>query len=336
MSKLSLIIGLIIVFSFYSCGKTIGEETRTNGNDMRSIEADADTSSILISINRELRVGYEYYLRGNFRRALRIYKKAVRAYMKYDYRHRLATVYSNIGFIYLKTGELEDAKYYLEKSIELGEKHVLNARVRVHLKAVNYYKLALLFLFQGNYKKCMKYNEMSFNLNKRLSSDRGYSKNYRVYGLYYLKKKKIKKSFGYFAKALDINLKTGDFYDFMLNRISIAGIYIQTKKYDLALTYYNRALVIAKKRELPEKIGSILFKIGSLYELQKKYEVALNYYTRSYECDLNLETDEVLRRAREKRSFAKVKSMYRKLNKLKEFKRYTKVINFLYFRRFQE
>lgn len=322
---------ILIFLLTISCTGNRENSRRLDKVETRGVEANSEFSSILITINRELRIGYEYYLKGNFTRALRVYKKAVRSYMKYDYRHRLATVYSNIGTIFLKINNLKQAEEYLVLSIKFAKKHILKESNRKKLLAVNYNKLSLLYLQKNKFKKSKSLNDKSYKINLSLNSTRGISKNYRVYGLYFYKRKKIKVAAGYFIDASQFNVKTGDYYDLILNYKSIADILLSQKKYKKALAYYYRSLNVAKRKELNEKISILLYSIGIFYEKQKKYADALRYYKRAYECDLNLEMDDGLRKIRERNSLNKIQEMYNKLNKPNEINEYKRMIKFFFF-----
>ncbi len=334
--KICLLIKLFVLFFIISCtsGTTV---VKTTGEiNMRSLEADPEFSSVLISINRELRLAYEYYLKGDFKKALRVYKKAARSYMKYDYRHRLATIYSNIGTIFLKINQLKTAKQYLRESTRLSHQFIRSKEVRIRIRAVNLYKIAKIYLFQNKLKQCKKLNSHSYKLNRQITNYPGYAKNYRVDGMYYVAMKKYKKAVVSFTNAVKYNLTFSDFYDLILNRISLGDIYLLKKKYKSALSQYKRALYIAKKREYSEKINQVLYKFAVLWDKRKRYKRALGYYKRAYETALNLETNDDIRRIREKLSFDRIKQIYIMLKKTKDLKIYQEKINFFYYTRFKE
>ncbi len=334
--KFFSILILLTFFFLCSCRSSIEESRATIQINMRGVEADPETSSFLISLGRELRIAYDYFLRGDFTRALRVYKKVARGYMKYDYRHRLATIYSNIGSIFLKLNQLKQAKNYFEISTLMGEENILDPTERLRLKAVNYYKFALIHLFQNKPEKCKEFNDKSYKINTQISNIRGLAKNFRVYGLYFYNKKKKKIALKYFIDALQININVNYHYDIILNRLSVGKIFFDEKKYTQALKFFNLALIVAKQQEIAEKISQVLFNIGSLFEVQKKYKKALEYYKRSYESDINREGNETLRKIRIEAAIKKIKSMYTKLNKPRDFAEFRKRINFFYYRRFQD
>ncbi len=337
LNRLNKLLIFFISFIFlYSCtggGSTI----RYQGDyQLRSLEADTEISAILISINRELRLAYEYYLKGDFKKALRVYKKAARSYMKFDYRHRLATVYSNIGTIFLKTNQLDLAEQYLKESADLSDKFILSPVVRQRIKAVTLYKLAKINLFRNKLKLSKKLNDKSFSINESINNTTGYSKNFRVYGMYFYRKKNDKIALKYFRDAISGNLSNLDYYDLILNRMSVGDIYLEQKKYKQALRYYNRALYVAKKREYNEKINQILFKLAVLFETKGKKKNALSYYKRAYETALNLETTNEIRQIREKRAFDKITQIYLKLKKPKMLNEYKKKIDFFFYTRVED
>lgn len=328
---------LFLLFFIISCSGSSETSVPDMGRlEMRGVEADGQLSSVITSVNRELRVGYEYFIKGEFQKALRVYKKASREYMKFDYRHRLAIVYSNIGTIYLKIAQLDKAKEYISLSIQLGDKNILEPEERDKLRAVNLNKLALVSLYEGKAGSAKKVNDKSFAINTKIFNIKGLAQNYRVYALLHKRKKEYKKAALIFLNALRFNQRGYDYYNLVLNRLSLGDVYLELKKYNLALYYYNLGLRMAKKREYSEKISIALYKIGTLYETRKNYKAALEYFKRAYECDLNLELDEDLRKVREARSLNKVKEVYTKLDKLSDFQKYSEMIKFFYYNRLQE
>jgi tetratricopeptide (TPR) repeat protein len=329
MKKILFLLAFMTVFIILGC-KTSTENRRFSDASM-IMSDNTEASSTLITLYRELKIAYDYYLKSDFKRVLRIYRKVAREYMKYDYRNRLATVYSNIGFVFLKLNRLADAEYYLKLSLMLSKKYINNPEMKQKMIAVNQYKLALLYLYKKELKKCKKLNDLSHKINLTVSPVIGISRNYRVYGLYYLQKKDYAKAKKYFLQAIYLNTRSNDYYDYILNRISIAKIYKMEKKYDKASRSLLFALKTAKSRELSEKVSLTLLRLAELEEAQNNFEKALSYYRRAYESDLNLDTDETIRKARMENSLNKVKEMYIKLNRRNDFEEYKKMINFFYY-----
>jgi tetratricopeptide (TPR) repeat protein len=334
MKKIYVLLLSAFIISCSSSSGTMPKDMKKL--QMRGVEADSQLSSIIISVNRELRVGYEYFLKGEFQKALRVYKKAAREYMKFDYRHRLATVYSNIGTIYLKINQLDKARDYISLSLKLGNENILGKEERDKLKAVNLYKLALVNIYEDKSAKAKKLNDVSFKINSMIFNLKGLAQNYRVYALLHNKKKEYKKAASVFATAITFNQRSYDYYNLVLNRLSLGDVYLKLKEHNKSLYYYNLGLRTAKQREYSEKISIALYKIGNLFEKKKDYKKALEYFKRAHECDLNLDLDEDLRKVREARSIEKVKEMYLKLNKAADYQKYTEIIKFFYYNRLQE
>lgn len=331
MNLLSIFV--IAIFFLISCRSTEDASRSQIDIEMRGVESDPEVSSILISINRELRVAYEYYIKGDFQKALRVYKKAARGYMKYDYRHRLCTIYSNIGTIFLKTNDLDKAEYYLNLSIEYSEKYIRESEERTRMRAINLYKLGLLFLYKNDLVKAKTMNDESFKLHRELDYKIGFAKNFRVYGLYFLQKNNYPKAIEMFEDALRYNTLYQDYYDTILNRISLSDIYNKLKKYDDSIKQLKRSLIIAKVKEFNEKINLILYKMAECYELQNKMEDALTHYQRAYEVALNLDADDNLRKLRENQSLEKIKEIFIKLKRQNALNEYLELIKYFYYTR---
>lgn len=161
-------------------------------------------------------------------------KSALKIYKKY-----LASAYNNYGFLYFKEDDLEKAKIYLNKAIEVSREINNNDVVPTALNNLGY-----INKLQGDILKALDYYHQSLKLNTELKNEREMALALNNIGGIYFKQNDLDKAYKYFFEALLLEKKSGIPKGVARLYSNIGSIYMKQNKLTEALDYFNQCLKI--------------------------------------------------------------------------------------------
>jgi tetratricopeptide (TPR) repeat protein len=219
---------------------------------------------------------------GNYEKALSVYMTCESISLKYlgELDSNMWNLYNNIGLIYYKIGNTENALKYFNKCLEI--------------KSVDFIKIATLWNNMGlvysenkDYESALIYYEKTLSIDLKIYGD-SHPKIATVYnniGSLYNEKKDFEKSSVFFEKSLSIRFKIfGEADSIIASTYHNMGTNAFDKMdYDKALYYLNKALSIFNITlglQNPE-LGSLFFQLGELYNIKKDFDKSLIYYKKS-------------------------------------------------------
>ena len=187
---------------------------------------------------------------------------------------RLATAYSNIGFVYYFLGKDDKAEKYYLQAIEINE-----SKVDTSILIDNYINLGLLYVNSNKNELAENYLLKSLDL-INANNKESYGRVGAVYedlSLVYRNIGNIKKQEQYLLKALKNYQKSGNNTD-ISNIYSYLADFYSVSDYDLAINYINKSIVIAKKTNNKVLLYRKYLLLSKIYENNNEIENAFYFY----------------------------------------------------------
>jgi len=254
---------LLVLISFHSQAQNRTIDSLINS--LNNLKADSNNYNTCLKIAKA-------YSDSSYDKSLIYYNKALDVADKSSNRKKVAHVYHQIGYMYLKKGEFPLALINFNNALEI-HKFINNKRGIGQL--LN--DIGLIYRTWGKYDKALEnyfnalklFDEIGDEVNGAMASN--------SIGQIYYYRSAFEKSIDYFKKYLEVNKKNKSPRAVAGAANNIASAYLELEKYDKALEYYVRSMRIYDS--LGIKIGVAIIKdnIGSLLIKKKQYNDALLY-----------------------------------------------------------
>ena len=188
-------------------------------------------------------IGISYHLRSKFDLALMNYKKSLKIYKGIVNTNQIARLYSNIGGLFERKGEYQEATKYQFLSIEILEKGENKKGL-----ASSYNNLAINYQKMNKFEDALSYYLKSFDLKKEIGDKKEFSTSYNNIGAIYEKLRKFDLALDYLLKSLKYKEK---YHPERKETIAITltniGVLCNEKKdYSSALSYFRKSLVLSE------------------------------------------------------------------------------------------
>lgn len=227
---------------------------------------------------------YEYI--ADYSKSLMFYqlsvKEAIRQYGNNN--EILGRVYSNIGDVYQRQSNFDDAIEYYKKALEIadgGNRNLYNI-------STCYNNIGMLYMNNGDYNKALTCLEKSLEIRVELygqDDNNEVATCYYHIGMAYMHLQSYLKALDYYQKSLEIRRKiNGDMHQDVANSIySIGFLYFQQGNSEKALQMYEEAWMIYNKIYGGSHpfLATCTNGIGGIYARKKDYVRALNCYERA-------------------------------------------------------
>lgn len=130
--------------------------------------------------------------------ALKYYKRSINYALKYEYTKNLCNTYRNIGELYFDIDSLDQARYYISKSLSVKDKGTIKSQAHANKFAAEFYFLI------GDYSKGLLCIEEAEKLYRSIDSGRNSynAECLQIWSIYYLKIKDYKNALNQIQKAL--------------------------------------------------------------------------------------------------------------------------------------
>jgi len=192
-----------------------------------------------------------------------------------------ARVQSNIGDILHQQGQDDEALYYYEQAVKLGEKYYRSGHVDI---ADDLNSIAIILVDKvrfdeaiHNYQRALQMRENSYPFDHVKIAE-----NLICIGNILYRQAKYNEAFDYHQQALRIRRQyyPSDHIDIARSLNTLGNILDQQGKHEKALNYHQQALEIKQKCNppCPVDIANTLNNIGVCYENQNEINMALDHY----------------------------------------------------------
>jgi CHAT domain-containing protein/Tfp pilus assembly protein PilF len=242
-------------------------------------------------------LGYYYYEKKDFSRAVKLFKKAVDLFSKSNafYAHLInssknldqldrekkyitdiiqkepanASAHYGMGFLYFKQKKWDEANKYLDKAAELNPDILVTHRVKCDVyKATSKYK-EMLELALDKVKLCEGRDpDLQVDFYSRISTA------YNFFGQY-------QDSFKHDMKALNLAREIGNKKSEGIILGNVGVSYAQTGQYQKALEYFNQKLIIVRALGEKDEEAQILTNIGVIHGWKGDIQKSLEWYKKA-------------------------------------------------------
>jgi tetratricopeptide (TPR) repeat protein len=219
---------------------------------------------------------------GNYLKALCIYLTCETTYLKSrgELDASMWNLYNNIGLIYYKTENTENALKYFNKCLEIKSADFIKI-------ATSCNNIGVVHIENKEYDSALIYYEKALSIDLKIfgNSHNSIATIFNNLGSIYCEKKDFEKSSIYFEKSLSIRLEIfGKLDSNVASTYHNLGVNAFDKMdYDKALYYLNESLSIYKITlglQHPN-LGPLYFQLGKIYYEIKDLDKSLNYYKKS-------------------------------------------------------
>ncbi len=179
----------------------------------------------------------------------------------------LPFLYTQLGYVYERRGDLTKAAEYALRSLRLGEQ--LND---LHARALAHSDLSNLFWKQGKYDKGLEQGLLSLSLFETIGmNDLDYDFTLYVMGNNYLANGELEKARTHFEHAIAIGERYGFYNNLSDVYISLADLYGKLNKYTQAEEAALKAISFSERLNNNFMLMRAWLSLGKLQNLQGKY-----------------------------------------------------------------
>jgi len=175
-------------------------------------------------------------------------------------------------------GEIEDAKVFFLRAIEL---YMELDKDRDYMTACNL--LAFQYEIQSNYDKALEYYLMGLETAEKLSDELGIAFFYNNISNIYNATKKHDKELEAIHKASSLFRKLEHDNYYANSLINMGDCFVNLEQYDSAGIYFERAEILQFELNNYYGLMKLYFNLGDLEMLKKNYNNAVVYYIKAYE-----------------------------------------------------
>jgi tetratricopeptide (TPR) repeat protein len=218
-------------------------------------------------------IGKREYVKGHYDKAISLTRWAIRKEINHNKdMNKIADYYTSIGLSYFGKGELEKARNYVNKALDMNKKN--RNYINIFQNRIN----LATFDYEENKDNPDKTIEVFIDIlkmsDKLQKTDKVLiliSSIYKKISEIYFENKKYDKAIENSKKSLDILSKTKREYvfDILIDYNNLGSIYINEAEEEKAMHYFEKAIPLIKKYGLNENY-EIVKKINSnIYTLTK-------------------------------------------------------------------
>ncbi|CAB4025405.1 Nephrocystin-3, partial [Paramuricea clavata] len=194
--------------------------------------------------------------------------------------------YNNIGLVYSEKGDLDQAKDYYQRALEIQEKLLGPNHIDI---AASYNNIGGVYYDKGNLDQAKNYYQRALEIQEKQPGPNhvNVAVSYNNIGLVYSKKGDLDQAKDYYQRALEIEEK-----ELGPNHVDVAGsynnmgqVYYNKGNLDQAEDYYQRAIKIQEKQLGSNHVHVAVScnNIGLVYKEKGELNLAKDYYQRALE-----------------------------------------------------
>lgn len=239
-----------------------------------------------VALTRKL--GFNYFMRGDYANALQLYEKALAINKNND--AETANILKNIGIAYSEQGNYEKAKEFLLESIEtfreVGDEKMEGSCSN---------NLAMVYMHNKEYDKALQYANKALEIRKKYKDESGIANAYTVIGRIYQSQKNFNDAVVFFNKALAIREANNDLYNIAYLDNYLSDIYFHQKQYAKSIDYAQKSLKVFTANGVKRGIAHCYKLLYQNYEAIQDFKQALHFHKLSAAYQDSLINDEKAR-----------------------------------------
>lgn len=208
--------------------------------------------------------------------AIASWKQALSFYQQLQDNEKIATVLINLGNLYLKQGEYNEAIQYFQPFLSLVQK--LGQRT-LESQALN--QIGLAYQGLGDINQAIQYQEQNLKIVDELGNPSAKAATLGNLGVAYKSLGNYIKALDYYQEAIIVLQLTGNRQGESQALGNIGNVYEALGEYEIAIERYNQSLEIARAISDTRGEGIALGSLGAIYANQGNASKAINYYQQS-------------------------------------------------------
>ena len=217
--------------------------------------------------------GNTYWYEGVYEFAQNYYLLAARQYQALHDSTGLGETYNNIGEVYKRLNDHENALEYLKKSLDLIRKDSAK-------RALIFYNLGELYIRLNRMEDAKAYTQKSYDISRAIGNDRILAFSYWSLAAIEQKEKNYNAALTYFLEAERIWKQTGELRSLIQTYQDIAYVYLEKNDFPLAEKYLKRAIALAGQIKVPDLQVTNYLRYAKLDSLRGNYARALIHLSR--------------------------------------------------------
>ncbi|UJR11388.1 hypothetical protein I4U23_015568 [Adineta vaga] len=260
------------------------ELTLTSENDPQLQELTERISDSIQGGTGLQRLGALMIEMGQYNKAIEIYQNLLNATQSYEDEAGVSSVYNQLGAVYNRIGDFDQALNYYKKSLTMKNKFLFSNDPSL---SPIYSNIGSVLRNQNQLDEALKYMTRALNIEREASppNELRLASYHNNIGLVFMDKGRYSEALSNYEQALEIQQRClpSNHPELATLYNNIGTIYNEWKEYSKALSYYERSLEIMQK-SLPSghpDLATAYNNIGSLYNELYDYEKALLFYERA-------------------------------------------------------
>jgi len=225
--------------------------------------AESNDSLSLGNVHNQL--GFYFYNKNFYDKAIVEYLKAVKNYELLNAENRIGRTTYNIGLIYYQTKNYKKAETYWLKALESA-----NKRGADNWKMYTFQNLSLVYMEMGQLDTALKSQNKALELAIKLNDKETIDRSKNTLGNIYLKKDDFTKAIKYYNESLDMSIEIEDLEGELQNLMDLGEVFLLKKQYAKSISYLTRC-----KNKSIKSDNKVQLK-GSYEILSKAYEAIGN------------------------------------------------------------
>jgi len=251
----------------------IGQWDECKAAYLKALRLAKKTRDALLLGHANNAMGRLMLLKGNYTNAMNYLQTAARLFESIENRDGIARVSGNLGNLYFRQGQYEEAKSYFTESIRIGRTAASDPTVNAQIVA----NLGLTYVNQGYYEEGVRVQQEQLQLCHQNNDKQGMATLYTYLGITYLEKAEYEEALNSFREGLKYSEELGNKQITSIAIGNIGLVFERQGDYEKAMEHYQRDLQICE--ELGDKQGTAiaLGLIGQLLNVKGDFHKAIEY-----------------------------------------------------------
>ncbi len=182
------------------------------------------------------------------------------------------------AYLYGKEGNLDSARYFFRKGIDVATKNSLDRPLMSLL-----IDLGVSYDNQDTYDSALRYYNLALEIANRIGAKDGQAAIQNNIGLVFFYLNNFEEALVYLESSLEIKRKNGFKDEMPTNLMNIAVIYNDQGRYDDAISIFNEVNDLCKGKCLPLIEARLNYGLGYSYNGKKDFKKALPFLVKGYE-----------------------------------------------------
>jgi tetratricopeptide (TPR) repeat protein/predicted amidohydrolase len=204
-----------------------------------------------------------------------------------EIKRKKVKIFKNAGILNWYKGELDLARDYHQKCLEINE--IIGNKKGIGSSLNN---LGLVYISMGEVEQAIEYYQKSLKIMEELENTLQVATLQNNLGNAYSIKGDLNQGLEYFQLCLEIRRELGNKHDMAISLNNIGAVYQMKGNLQEALEYYQQSLQLAEGVGIPNLISLTTNNIGSILSIRGDLPTALNHLQKSLSVSREAENKE--------------------------------------------